>query len=371
MGKPVYTINRENLVKTFVELAEIPSPSWREKRVMDYIIKRFSKLGAVCTKYKCGESHNLLIRFSGAKDRSTILLSGHMDTVQPCDRVKAVVTPTKIASDGTSVLGSDDKAAIAVFIEAFEYIKKNSIDHGPVEILLTCAEELGLRGIKGFDLSILKAKYGFVFDSSGRIGRIIIKAPFHSNMDITVKGRASHAGMAPEKGINAIRVLSEIIAALPSGRIDDESTINVGIISGGMATNIVPELAECKLEVRSINRRKMHAIEKQVRETAVRICRKNRAKCKIERNLEYGGFSISPEDKISKLAANAMKRVKIRPEFVTMGGGSDTNIINSSHIRAVNLACGMQNIHSTDEFIMIKDLVKGTEFVLSLIETVK
>jgi len=367
----MYTINRESLVRTFVELAEIPSPSWREKSVMEYIIKRFSKLGAVCTRYKCGESHNLLIRFSGAEDRSTILLSGHMDTVIPCESVKAVVTSTRITSDGTSILGSDDKAAIAIFIEAFEFIRKNNIKHGPVEILLTCAEELGLKGIKGFDLSILKAKCGFVFDSSGRIGRIIVKAPFHSNMDITVKGRASHAGMAPEKGINAIRVLSEIIAALPSGRIDDESTINVGIISGGMATNIVPEFAGCKLEVRSIDRRKMNAIEKQVRETAVRICRENRAKCRIERTLEYSGFSISPEEKISQLAADAMKRVKIRPEFVSMGGGSDTNIINSSRIRAVNLSCGMQKIHSTGEFIMINDLVKGTEFVLSLIETVK
>ncbi|HPS58781.1 MAG TPA: M20/M25/M40 family metallo-hydrolase [Spirochaetota bacterium] len=367
----MYSVNREKLVKTFVELAEIPSPSWHEKNVMNYIKTRFSMLGAECVTYKCGESANLLIRFKGMQGCNTLLLSGHMDTVIPCEKVKAVVTGTKISSDGTSVLGSDDKAAIAIFIEAFEYIKKHKIEHGPVEILLTCAEELGLKGIKGFDLSILKAKYGFVFDSSGSIGRVIIKAPFHSNMDITVRGKASHAGMAPEKGINAIRVLSEIISALPSGRIDDESTINVGIISGGMATNIVPEYAGCKLEVRSINRKKMSAIEKQVRETAKGICAGNRARCKIERTLEYSGFKVSPDENISRLVASAMKRIKIKPEFVAMGGGSDTNIINSSHIRAINLSCGMQKIHSTGEFVMIKDLVKGTELVLSLVETVK
>lgn len=366
----MYNINRDKLVKTFVELAEIPSPSWHEQNVMNYIIKRFSRLGAECTTYRCGESENLLIRFKGARGRSTVLLSGHMDTVIPCAKVRAVVTDTKISSDGTSVLGSDDKAAIAIFIEAFEYLKKHGIDHGPVEILLTCAEELGLKGIKGFDLSILKAKYGFVFDSSGKIGRVIVKAPFHSNMDITVKGKASHAGMAPEKGINAIRVLSEIISALPSGRIDDESTINVGIVTGGMATNIVPEFAGCKLEVRSIDRKKMSAIEKQVRDTVKCICAKNRAKSKIERTLEYSGFRVSPDEKISQLVASAMKRIKIKPEFVAMGGGSDTNIINSSHIRAINLSCGMQKIHSTDEFIMIKDLVRGTELILSILETV-
>ena len=367
----MYSINREKLIKTFVELAEIPSPSWHEKYVMKYIINRFTRLGAECLTYKCGESENLLIRFKGVQDRNAILLSGHMDTVIPCDNVKAVVTATKISSDGTSVLGSDDKAAIAIFIEAFEYIKKHKIVHGPVEILLTCAEELGLKGIKEFNLSILKAKYGFVFDSSGSIGRVIVKAPFHSNMDITVRGKASHAGMAPEKGINAIRVLSEIITALPSGRIDDESTLNVGIISGGMATNIVPEYAGCKLEVRSLDRKKMAAIEKQVRETAKSICSKNRAGCKIERTLEYSGFKVSPDEKISQLVASAMKRIKVKPEFVAMGGGSDTNIINSSHIRAINLSCGMQKIHSTGEFVMIKDLVKGAELVLSLVETVK
>ena len=367
----MYSINSEKLVKTFVELAEIPSPSWHEKNIMNYIIKRFSRLGAECITYRCAESQNLLIRFKGNPARSSILLSGHMDTVIPCDRVKAVVTATKISSDGTSVLGSDDKAAIAAFIEAFEYIRKHRIEHGPVEILLTCAEELGLKGIKGFDLSVLKSRYAFVFDSSGNIGRVIVKAPYHSNMKIAIKGKASHAGMAPEKGINAIKVLAEIIAALPSGRIDDESTINVGIIAGGRATNIVPEDAGCSLEVRSIEKKKMLSIEKEVRRTVKTICLKNKAKYKIDRQLEYNGFNVSPDEKITQIVAAAMKRIKITPEFIAMGGGSDTNIINNSHIRAINLSCGMQKIHSTEEFVMIKDLVKCTALVLSLIETVR
>lgn len=366
----MYKINRERLVKTFVELAEIPSPSWKEKNVMNYIMKRFRKLGAECTPYKCGESHNLLIKINGDPKRTRILLSGHMDTVTPCETINVKLSPAKISTDGTSVLGSDDKAAIAIFIEAFEYIREHRIGHGPVEILLSCAEELGLKGIKGFDLSLLSAKYGFVFDSSGDIGRIVVKAPYHSNMKIQIKGKASHAGMAPEKGINAIKALSEIIAALPSGRIDEESTINVGIISGGRATNIVPEEAGCMLEVRSINKKKMTSIENQVRETVKKVCSEHGARHRIERSLEYNGFSISPDEKISLLTAEAMKRIKIRPQFVAMGGGSDTNIINSSRIQAINLSCGMQKIHSTEEFIMIKNLVKGTELVLSIIETV-
>jgi len=367
----MYEINKEKLVKTFVDLVEISSPSWHEKKIMDYVIKRFKKIGAVCTTHKCGESDNLLIKIPGDSKRIPILFSGHMDTVTPCENVKAIVTETKISSDGTTVLGSDDKAAIAIFIEAFEYIKENKIPHGDIEILLTCAEELGLKGIKGFDLNLLKSKFGFVFDSSGDIGRIIVKAPYHSNMKITIKGKASHAGMAPEKGVNAIRVLSEIITLIPNGRIDEETTLNVGIISGGRATNIVAEEATCDLEVRSINEKKMLTEEKKVKEIIKKVTAKYGAKAIIDRSLEYNGFVIAEDDPIAILTSEAMKKIKLKPVFVAMGGGSDTNIINSSKIRAINLSCGMQKIHSTEEFILIKDLINGTRLAVSLIETVK
>lgn len=367
----MYEINRERLIKTFTELAEISSPSWKEKDVMNYIIKRFNKLGGDCSMHRCGESFNLLVKLSGSEKRTPILLSGHMDTVIPCNNIRTVVTDTKISTDGKTVLGGDDKAAIAIFIEAFEYIRENKIPHGPVEVLLTCAEEQGLKGIKGFDLSLLKSKYGFVFDSSGAIGRIVVKAPYHSNMVIKIKGKASHAGMAPEKGISAIQALSEIITLLPSGRIDEETTLNVGIISGGRATNIVAEEAQCELEVRSIDRKKMLAVENQVRDIVKKTCAKHKAKGSIDRALEYAGFSISPEDQISLLTAEAMKKIGLKPQFVAMGGGSDTNIINDSKVKAINLACGMQKIHSTEEFILIKDLIAGTKLALSIIQTVK
>ncbi|MCL2156136.1 MAG: M20/M25/M40 family metallo-hydrolase [Leptospirales bacterium] len=367
----MYDINTERLIRTFVELAELSSPSWHEKQVMDYLIKRFKKIGAVCVPYKCGESYNLLIQIPGDGARTPILFSGHMDTVGPCENIKVIVTDTKISSNGATVLGGDDKAAIAAFIEAFEYVKDSKIPHGNIEILLSCAEEVGLKGIKGFDLSLLKSKFGFVFDSSGDIGRIIVKAPYHSNMKIQIKGRASHAGMAPEKGINAIRVLSEIIATLPNGRIDDETTINIGVISGGRATNIVPEVAVCDLEVRSIQKNKMLNVERDVRSTVKNICSKYKAKASIERSLEYEGFIIKKDDPISVMVSKAIKKIGLKPVFASMGGGSDTNIINRSNIKAINLSCGMQKIHSTEEFIMIKDIITVTKLVVSILETVK
>jgi tripeptide aminopeptidase len=368
----MYTVKSERITKTFVDLAGIPSPSWQEKEVMEYIIKRFDRLGGKSTPYKCGDSHNLLIKIPGNLKCAPLLLSGHMDTVVPCDEVKPVIAKGRITSDGTTVLGGDDKAAITMFIEAFEYIKENKISHGPVEILLSCAEELGLKGIKQFDLSLLNSRYGFVFDSSDDIGQIIIKAPFHSNMEISIKGKASHAGMSPEKGLNAINVISEIITRLPSGRIDEETTMNVGLISGGRATNIVAEEAICCLEVRSIEKVKMLKIEKEIKSVIKETCLKYKAKYKINRTLEYEGFKISPDEKIARICSSAMERIKIKPLMIAMGGGSDTNIINKkSGLRAINLSCGMRKIHSTEEYVKISDLEKGTRLVLSIIETVK
>ncbi len=367
----MYNINRDKLIQTFTELAEISSPSWKEDQVMKYIIRRFKKSGAQIKKYPCGDSHNLLIKIKGNSPGPSIMLSGHMDTVEPCEKVTAVVGDRRITSDGTSVLGGDDKAAIAMFIEALEYARENNIKHGPVEILLSCAEEVGLKGIKGFDLSVIESDMAFVFDSGGSIGSIVVMAPYHSNMTISVTGKASHAGMAPEKGINAIKVISEIISSIPAGKIDDETSLNVGLISGGRATNIVPDRAQCSLEIRSMDRKKMVFLEKRVKEEVKKICSANKAKASIERTLEYAGFSLKEDSEICRITAQAMKKIKIKPQFKAMGGGSDTNIINSPRIKAVNLSCGMQKIHSTEEFILISDLEKGTKLVLSIMETIQ
>ena len=364
------SINRERLIRTFTELAEISSPSWKEKEVMNYIVKKFRELDIKHKKFRCGKSFNLLGYFPGEKSSEPIILSAHMDTVVPCEKVTPIITEKKIISDGTTILGSDDKAAIAMFLEAVEVIRENNIPHGPLEILITCAEEQGLQGIKNFNTNILKSKMAFVFDSDGPVGRIVSKAAYHSSLEITINGKASHAGMAPEKGINAITALAEIISLLPAGRIDEETTINTGLITGGKATNIVPDQAWCKLEIRSINEKKMLSIEKNIKQTVKTITSKHKAKFTIKRKLEYPGFTIAPESRISKTAELAMKRIKLKPVFVSSGGGSDTNILNKAGIAAINLSCGMQKVHSNDEFITIKDLIKGAELTLSIIQSV-
>lgn len=367
----MYTINTKRLVKTFTDMAKISSPSWKEDAMRAYLKKAARGLGLAVREFPCGESGNLLLTLKGDPKRKPVLFSAHMDTVTPCDRVRPRVTATKITSDGTTILGSDDKAAIAMFIEAFRYIRETGMPHGPVEILISCAEEVGLHGIKGFDMSALKSKHAFVFDSDGSIGKIVLRAPYHSTMTITITGRAAHAGMEPERGINAINVLSEIITHLPSGRIDHETTANVGTITGGRATNIVAEKASCVLEVRSLDLKKLKAQEAAIRAVVDTTAARAGARRAIERTMEYAGFTIRPDDGIARIARSAVERAGISHQFMVSGGGSDTNVFNRAGIKAINLSAGMMKVHTTNEYIMIRDLVDGTKVVLSIVDLMK
>ena len=365
-------INRERLVEYFINLVKISSPSWKEEKVIEYIINVVNKYknGVEIKKYKCGESYNLLIRLSGNSGTMPVLFSAHMDTVIPCENVTPVISETKIISDGTTILGADDKAAIAVFLEVISCLKENEVEHGTIEFLLTCAEETGLHGMKGFDTSLLKSKMGFVFDSNGGVGRVMIKAPYQISIEIHIKGKAAHAGIAPEKGINAIRIASEIIGNIPQGRIDDETTANVGIISGGKATNIVAEDTSIALEVRSMDKKKLYSIEKQIEKTTRGIVQKYRGKVVINKRLEYSGYYIKQNEKIITLLSDAMNKIKIKPSYEASGGGSDTNVLNKSGIKALNLSIGMRDVHTKKEYILIKDLIDGARLVYAIIKTV-
>ncbi|HOO70374.1 MAG TPA: M20/M25/M40 family metallo-hydrolase [Spirochaetota bacterium] len=366
----MYTINQERLITTFMDLTRIPSPSWDEGEVINFIINRAKSLGLKYKKIPCRQSFNLLITLEGDKKIKPILFSAHTDTVTPCENVNPQRSKTKITADGNSILGSDDKAAIAMFLEGLNYIRENDIPHGDVEVLLSCAEEIGLKGIKLFDMSQIKSKHAFVFDCTGSVGKIILKAPYHLNMSLKVKGKAAHAGIEPEKGINAINILAEIITKIPSGRIDDETTVNVGMITGGRATNIVAEEASCELEIRSISNSKMKQYERTIKEIARTIARDNKGRITILSNLEYAGFSINESAYITKTVRKSLEAIGIKAEYHISGGGSDTNIFNKSGIKAVNLSCGMQNVHSTTEYIAIADLINGTRLMLAIVNTV-
>jgi tripeptide aminopeptidase len=362
----MYTIQRDRLIATFIDLVKIPSPSWREERVIRYIENAVSALGYESVRSHCGASWNLLVRVPGNPARKPMIFGAHTDTVTPCDKVRPIETATKITSDGTTVLGGDDKAAIAVFIEAMRVIRERGIDVVPLEFVFTCAEEIGIKGMKGMDYSLLRAKRAFIFDCSGPIGTMIVRAPSQVVIRAEVTGKAAHAGIEPEKGISAIDIIAEIITKLPKGRLDKESTSNVGIISGGLATNIVAEKASLDMEARSLDGKKLKNIEKKIIGIMKDTARRRGGKISVQSNLEYSSFSIRSDDPLIKTVKKACAAVRARAVLTSSGGGSDTNVLNEKGIRAINLSIGMSNVHSTREFILKKDLVKGCELVLAI-----
>ncbi len=363
-------INEKRLVDTFLDLVKISSPSWKELPVIEYIEKSTAFPGVEAMRYPCGASFNLLVRVEGTRKGAPVLFSCHTDTVKPCENVRPLLKGGKITSDGTTVLGGDDKAAVAVFVETIRALKEGDASFGPMEFLFSCAEELGLHGVKGFDFSVLKSRLAFVFDSGGDIGKIILKAPYHMSYGVTVKGKPAHAGMEPEKGISAVRVLGEMISAIPHGRIDRETTVNVGTVAGGRATNIVAELAEMAMEARSIDRKKLQNIDAKITGIIKAAAKKRGAKVKIAKTLEYSGFSLGKNDRVVKILAGAMESIGINPSYEVSGGGSDTNVINRAGIKAVNTSIGMRNVHTKKEYILIKDLVLAARLVRAIAERV-
>jgi len=363
-----YQINEKRVIKNFISLAKISSPSWKEAVVIDYLVSFAEKNKINYNKIPCMGSFNLLFKIPGTVKKSKgLLFAAHTDTVLPCANIVPIETPDRIKSSGNSILGSDDKAAIAAFLEAILLLKDYNIQHGDLEFLFTCAEEIGLEGIKHFDINTLSSDYGFVFDCSGQVGTAIIKAPYHSSMRVIITGRPAHAGIEPEKGISAIRAASEIICSLPDGRVDDETTTNVGIISGGQATNIVPAEAVFTLECRSISNLKLKNLEKSIKNIISTIAKKNKVKYKIQYNLEYKGFSIKMKSPIIKLFEKAAYAIGLTPAYTASGGGSDTNVLNANSLSTLNLAIGMTNVHTTKEYILKKDIYDAVKLILSLI----
>lgn len=360
-------IKKERVEKYFKELASISSPSWDEVKVISYIENFAKKRKLTFKKFQCGKSFNVMISLKGNSGKDPLLFAAHTDTVTPCDSIKVMEDSKRFFTDGKSILGGDDKAAVAAFLEAVDVIYKSGEKHGDVDFLFTCAEEVGLCGMKGFDIKNTRAKKAFVFDSDGTVGSATVAAPYQIVMQISLKGKAAHAGMEPEKGISAIYAAAEIINSLPQGRIDSETTTNVGKINGGTANNIVTENLTFELECRSLDKKKLDALTSKIVSVIKSVSSKRKIKAVISTDREYSGYSISRNDSIISHFERAAALCKIKPSYKKSGGGSDTNILNERKIKALNLSVGMSKVHTTDEFIMKSDLHKSAAMVVSLI----
>ncbi len=365
-------INNARLKKTFLDMVQIASPSRHERKMADYVKRELNELGAEITEDKAGEiiggdTGNVIARFRGnAKKAPTILFSSHMDTVTPCDNIEVIEKDGIIRTNGQTVLGGDDKAGIAAILEALRIAREKDIPHGDIEVVFAIAEEAGLLGSKNLDRNMVRAEMGFVFDSSGEPGQAIVKAPSSNTMHMTVRGKKSHAGLAPERGINAITLASRAIAEAKQGRIDEETTANIGVIKGGSATNIVPDVVEVWAEARSHNEEKLERATEELLAPFRKIA--DGGSCDIEILREYDAYSLDETEPVVEVVREACTRAGLQADLVATGGGSDGNNFNRMGLPSVVLGVGMTDVHTTSESIRIVDLENSARLALAIIE---
>ena len=367
-------IKKERILAEFFELVQITCNSRQEREIGDLMKKRLQDLGGEVIEDNAaaaigGNCGNIIANFKGTLNNApTIMLAAHLDCVVPCVGVKPILKDGVITSDGTTILGSDDKAGVVPILEALRVLKENNIPHGNLQIVFSVCEEGGLNGSKNIDRSLLKADFGYELDSSGRPGKIIVTAPGQNKINVKVHGKTAHAGLEPEKGINAIKVAGKILAEVPQGRIDDETTCNIGIISGGVATNIVPDLVEIKCEARSRNQEKLDRLTEKMRDAFEQGGKDNGVRVDVEISKAYNSYVIDQGSKNVIVAKTAAERVGLDVEITGTGGGSDANHYNNYGIPCTALGVGMTNVHTCEEFILEEDLYKTSEWVLEIIK---
>jgi len=368
-------INRDRIVNDFIKYVQIDSPTKQEKEFAEFISKELEELGFEIYIDNAGESvgsnsGNVIGKKKGNLDKEPILFSCHMDTVSPSIGIKPIIKGDTIYSDGTTILGGDNKAGIAAVIEALKVIKENNIDHGPIEVVFSIYEEGGLFGAKNLEYNKLDSKMAFVLDSGGDPGQIIVKGPAQDKIDVKIIGRPAHAGVAPEEGISAISVAAHAISKMNLLRIDSETTANIGVIQGGEATNIVTPEVSIKAEARSLCNDKLDKQTQHMVKCFEDAAKEFGAKAEIQTERMYGAFTVDESDEIVSLVKSACESIEIKPFIDSTGGGSDTNILNGNGIKAVNLGIGERKPHTLEEHMHIKDLVDSARLVLQIIKSV-
>lgn len=355
-------VKEDRVLYAFLELVQTDHRSGEEQTLAQRIVTRLRTLSLKANIDKAG---NVIAFLPGQGE--PLLLNAHLDSVDPCSGVVPVVENGIIRSDGRTVLGADDISGVVAILEALQVVTENKLPHRPVEVVLTVEEETGLNGSKNLNYGELRARMGVALDASGPFGAIIIAAPSHNMLTAVVQGKAAHAGVAPEKGINAIRVTAEAIAKMPLGRIDEETTSNIGIIRGGTATNIVPDRVEIEGEVRSRDERKLRQNTLLITEALEQTAKQHGTEAKVRVERAYNGFTLTEEDEVIRLAQKAIEAIGVTPRLEASGGGSDINIFNAHGISCTNLSTGMMHAHTTEEWIAVSDLVNCARAVLELI----
>lgn len=363
-------LSKERLIKRFEEMVKISSLSLKEGEFSNYLKREFERLGLPYKEdnadKKIGSNSGNLIAYLEGKGEP-IFLCAHMDTVSPGENIVPKIEGEYIKSSGNTILGADNKSAISAILEAIEAIKEDGIDNINVEIIFTVSEEIGLLGAKNLDFSLIKSKEGYVLDSAEELGTVIVKAPYHSRFYLNIYGKASHAGTEPEKGLSAILLASEFILSLPWGKIDEDTTGNVGIIRGGRATNIIPDEVYLEGEFRSLEFEKLNLCLERFGEKLKDIEKKG-GKWSLKKEDLYKGYSFNEKDPIVERLKYILGSLDFKLNLRSTKGGSDANIFNERGLKALNIGIAVENPHSVEERIKIDNLFGLSKIVYYLLK---
>jgi tripeptide aminopeptidase len=357
-------VDPDRLVKTFLELIAIDSPTGHEEEIGRELVTRFTDHGCSVTQDDIG---NLVAVYPG-KRPGTVLISTHMDTAGTDVGIKPIIEDGVIKTDGSTILGADDKSGIAGCLELLTLLGSNpDVEHPTVEFVISVGEESGLVGSRQMDLGKLNADYGFVMDTAGVIGAITYWAPTAVDLTIQVHGKKAHAGVEPEKGIHAVKVAAEAIAAMPLGRIDEETVANIGIITGGEATNIVPAEVVMEGMARSHDQAKLDAQLDGMRTAVTEAAERHGATFDFVAEEIYRTYKIDESEQPYREAARAMETLGLEVVARKSGGGTDGNFFNANGIPCVGLATGMVDEHAASEHIAIEDMVMACRVLVTIV----
>lgn len=361
-------INNHHLIELFIQLAKIDALSGNEKPLADFIKFFLSNLGYKVeednSKIKTGSNtDNLICKIGNGGD---FVLLSHMDTARPTINVKPLIQDDKIISSGDTVLGVDNRAGVSVLLYTLEKIVNEKIPVKDFTVAFTTCEETTLFGSQNLGING-KIKKGYIFDSGYRPGSFIYSACGAIAFNLKIIGRASHSGIAPEKGINAMQIAAKVISRLPLGRIDEETTMNIGTLTSGSAVNVIPELAVLEGEVRSFDLKKAERYFNLMANTFKEEAESAYAKVELNHYWDFMPYTISENSEVYQELVRVLKAVGLTPNPKISLGGSDANSLNGRGIHSINLGIGAQNPHGNDEFIFIEDLVKSAEIALELV----
>ena len=369
-------VNEKRLLEEFFEIVQVDSETKFEGKIVKVLRDKLTKLGlevfeddtASVTKHEAGNLFGFLK--GNVEGADPIMFNAHMDTVSPGVGIKPCVKDGWVVPDGTTILGGDDKAGVVSILEAIRVLKENKLPHGDIQVVFTAGEESGLAGARALDPRNLKGKYGFSLDTGGVVGNVKTQAPSRCAVTANIHGISAHAGVAPEKGVSAVEIAAKAIAKMPLGRIDSETTANIGVIQGNSPLNVVCDHVLVCAEARSTDKDKLEAQLKAMTEAFENTAKEMGGKAEVSVEIFYKSFKLSDDDPVVNIVTRAAAKIGRTCKTSMGGGGSDGNIFNGHGMPTVVMAIGYEDCHTKNEKQSIEELNKSAEMVLAIISEV-